>query len=706
MKTFIFTLLCLASMNAFAQPEGELKVATYNIRYLAGDDVTKNDGVNAWTNRREHLKALVLYHDFDIFGVQEAQSEHQKDLCELPGYGWYLGRGVDDGKHPRQQANSIFYKKDRLQLLESGDFWLSETPDQPSLGWDVVNCCNRICSWVRLKDLRTQKELYFFNVHFDHQGVVARQESGKLMVRKIREIAGDRPAICTGDLNSTPDKEQIQTLETLLNDSYKVSKAPPYGPEGTFNGFRFDAPLQHRIDYVFVSRQITVWKYAVLTDSKDRRYPSDHLPVVVHLTIDDDGSDWKTAADARIEQHRKENVRMVLTQNGKPVPGAKIRMEMRRHEFLFGSNVFGWKPEDENAVNEYNRLFAGIFNFGTMGFYWKEYEPENGKPGYASSERIAAWCAANGIRAKGHPLVWNTGEPEWIKDFSDEALFERQMKRVTDCAKHFRGTIETWDVINEVVGWDREKYWEYAPRLTALVANKIGKVEFSKASFAAARKGNPKATLLINDWMADERYAELIARLTGDDGKPLYDAIGIQSHMHSGTWSNDKIWETCERFAGFGRPIHFTEVTILSTHEKADWGSLKEDILTTGDGEEWQRDEVVRFYTMLFSHPAVEAITWWDFSDRNAWRHAPAGLLRKDMTPKPAYEALRKLIREEWSTRATVETDRSGSANIRAFRGEYLLTVTLPDGRQLGLSPEAVVGKKDNLIELKVENLQ
>jgi GH35 family endo-1,4-beta-xylanase/endonuclease/exonuclease/phosphatase family metal-dependent hydrolase len=693
-------------MSASAQPTNELKVATYNIRYLAADDSKLNQGVNAWTNRKAPLKALILYHDFDIFGVQEAQSEHQKDLSELPGYNYYLGRGVDDGKNPKQQANSIFFKKERFQMLDSGDFWLSETPDQPSLGWDVVNCCNRICSWVKLKDLRTQKELYFFNVHFDHQGVAARRESGKLMVRKIREIAQDNPVICTGDLNSTPDQEQIQTLETLLNDAYKVSKMPPYGPEGTFNGFRFDAPLRKRIDYVFVSRQITVWKYAVLTDAKDQRYPSDHLPVVVHLTIDDhsDGADWQAEAHARIEQHRKADLHILLTQNGLPVPGASIEVDMLRHEFLFGSNIFGWRPDTEDAANDYNRLFAELFNFTTLGFYWKDYEPEKDKPRYQTSERTALWCAAHGIRTKGHPLIWNTSEPKWINDFSDDALYERQMKRTTDCVQRFRGAIDTWDVINEVVGWDREKYWEYAPRLTALVMNKTGKVEFSKAAFAAARKGNPNATLLINDWVTDERYAELIAQLTGANGKPLYDAIGIQSHMHSGTWSNDKIREVCDRLAAFGKPIHFTEVTILSTHEKADWGSLKTDLPTNAEGELWQRDEVVRFYTMLFSHPAVEAITWWDFSDRNAWRHAPAGLLRNDMTPKPAYEALKKLIKEEWATHVAVETDSAGAATLRAFRGEYRFTVTLPDGRKLN-PHEAVVGKNDNRIELKVENL-
>ncbi|WP_379007158.1 endonuclease/exonuclease/phosphatase family protein [Parapedobacter sp. GCM10030251] len=128
-----------------------------------------------------------------------------------------------------------------------------------------------------------EKEFYVFNVHFDHQGVVARQESGKLMVAKIKEIAKDAPVICTGDFNSTPETEQIKGMSALLHDAYSITKQPPYGPVGTTNAFRFTAPMKNRIDYVFVSRQFEVLKYAVLTDAKSQRYPSDHLPVVADV---------------------------------------------------------------------------------------------------------------------------------------------------------------------------------------------------------------------------------------------------------------------------------------------------------------------------------------------------------------------------------------------------------------------------------------
>jgi endonuclease/exonuclease/phosphatase family metal-dependent hydrolase len=275
MKIPMMICVCLLCLPATAQKKKEIRVATYNLRMD-----TPNDGINAWPNRKENVKALIRYHDFDIFGTQEGFVHQLKDLCEMPEY-TYCGAGRNDGKDGGEHS-AIFYKTGRFKLLESGDFWLSETPDIPGKGWDAT-CCNRICSWAKFKDANTKKEFYVFNVHFDHQGVVARRESGKLMVQKIREIAGKVPVIFTGDLNSTPETEQVQTIQTVLNDSYSATVMPPYGPTGTFNGFRFDAQLNNRIDYIFVSKSFKVMKYAVLTDAKDQRYPSDHLPVVADV---------------------------------------------------------------------------------------------------------------------------------------------------------------------------------------------------------------------------------------------------------------------------------------------------------------------------------------------------------------------------------------------------------------------------------------
>ncbi len=272
-----FLVACFA-LQLTAQESATLNIASYNIRYN-----NSGDGVNAWPNRKENVKALIRYHEFDIFGIQEGLIGQVKDIAELQEFSYY-GKGRDDGKEGGEHS-VIFYKKDRFQLLESGDFWLSETPDKPGKGWDAT-CCNRICSWVKLKDRTTGKDFYFFNVHFDHQGVQARKESGKLMVKKIKEIVkGNLPVICTGDFNSTPETEQIKEMQTLLKDAYEVTEQPPYGPVGTFNAFKFDAPMKQRIDYIFVTPGIRVLKYGVLTDAKDQLYPSDHQPVVIKAVI-------------------------------------------------------------------------------------------------------------------------------------------------------------------------------------------------------------------------------------------------------------------------------------------------------------------------------------------------------------------------------------------------------------------------------------
>ena len=278
MKNFILALVCsFVCLACGGQDDLVLRVATYNVRMD-----TPADSLNAWTYRKDNVNAMVRYHDWDVFGTQEGFLHQLQDICRMPEYA-YFGAGRDDGKSAGEHS-AIFYRKDRFELLESGDFWLSETPDVPGKGWDAT-CCNRICSWGKLKEIKTGKTFYVFNVHFDHQGRVARQESGKLMAQKMQEIAKDALVICTGDFNSTPETEQIQLLSNYLNDARTVTKSPPYGPEGTFNR-RFGNPIgAGRIDYIFVSDGIEVLKYASLTDNNGQYYPSDHIPVMVDIVL-------------------------------------------------------------------------------------------------------------------------------------------------------------------------------------------------------------------------------------------------------------------------------------------------------------------------------------------------------------------------------------------------------------------------------------
>ncbi len=265
-----------ASLPALAQLP--FQAATYNLRLNLAED-----GPNAWPRRAEAVKALIRYHGFDLLGTQEGLPEQVDELAAMPGWA-YVGVGRDDGQRRGEHA-AIFFRTARFSLLGQGHFWLSETPDKPSMGWDG-RCCKRIASWARLKDLQTGQAFFVFNAHFDHEGVQARRESALLMLRKIRDIAGAEPVLCMGDFNTTPETEPIVSLARVLRDSRAVSETPPYGPVGTFNGFQIDAPLLDRIDYVFVSPRWRVLRYGVLSDSYQGRFPSDHHPVAVRLQLD------------------------------------------------------------------------------------------------------------------------------------------------------------------------------------------------------------------------------------------------------------------------------------------------------------------------------------------------------------------------------------------------------------------------------------
>ncbi|MFA4866693.1 MAG: endonuclease/exonuclease/phosphatase family protein [Pedobacter sp.] len=270
------SVLLLLSLTVSAQrkPANYINVMSFNIRYN-----NTNDGVNAWPNRKDNVKALVKFHDADILCVQEALALQVDQLSENTNYE-RVGVGRNDGKLGGE-FTAIYFDKDRFKKKDGGTFWLSETPDVPSKGWDAAII--RICTWVKLHDKWNKKDFIVFNTHYDHVGVQARIEAAKLIKKKIMEIAPTLPVILTGDLNVTPETEAIATLKTFLTDTKEAAIEPAYGPEGTFNGFKFNAKLQDRIDYIFINKGFKVQKYASLTDSKDQKYPSDHLPIMARL---------------------------------------------------------------------------------------------------------------------------------------------------------------------------------------------------------------------------------------------------------------------------------------------------------------------------------------------------------------------------------------------------------------------------------------
>ncbi|MGL4293113.1 MAG: endonuclease/exonuclease/phosphatase family protein [Bacteroidales bacterium] len=276
-KLYFVFLLALGLISCRKEPVA-VNVASFNLRMN-----TSRDSLNAWPYRAQNVRALIRFHEFEIFGVQEALPEQMEFLSQMPEY-TSVGKGRDDGKHAGEHS-AVFFRNDRFDLIDSGDFWFSETPEIPSKGWDA-KCCNRICSWAKLEDRDSGRQLVFFSAHFDHEGDIARVKSAEMMVDKINKIAGGLPAVFVGDLNSVPSSEAYLVLSGSLKDAANVSETAPYGPEETFNNFDWQTIPSARIDYIFVNEPVSVKKYGVLTDSKGRRYPSDHFPVLARIQFE------------------------------------------------------------------------------------------------------------------------------------------------------------------------------------------------------------------------------------------------------------------------------------------------------------------------------------------------------------------------------------------------------------------------------------
>jgi len=260
-----------------------LRVMSFNLRYD-----NPRDGVNAWPNRRDWVAKLIQFHGADVVGVQEALASMLSDLdVRLPGFA-RVGVGRTDGR-AKGEFSAILYRTDRLALLDSGTFWLSPTPEMVgSKGWDAA--LERVATWARFRDRLTGCNHLQINTHFDHMGEQARQESARLIRRKLPALAAGLPVVMTGDLNADPASASYRILTAddvagagpPLADGFVVSRSGHYGPTSSWTAFRAIEPGR-RIDYVLVSTPVTVQSHGILPDSWDGRFPSDHLPVLASL---------------------------------------------------------------------------------------------------------------------------------------------------------------------------------------------------------------------------------------------------------------------------------------------------------------------------------------------------------------------------------------------------------------------------------------
>ena len=282
------TLLCATTLSAQT-----FIIGSYNIRVANDNDTRRGDG---WESRHTFLCEQIRWHDFDIFGAQEVTRPQLEDmLAQLPEYG-FIGGGRDDGKM-QGELSPIIYKRDKFKILSSGMFWISENPDLVGVkGWDAA--LPRICTYAHIKDRTSGAKFWFFSLHMDHIGVEARRKGAKLIQRKVAEMCRNEWAVVVGDFNVDQHNEAYKTMLTggMLADAYDVAHHR-FATNGTFQGFNSATHTESRIDHIFITRDIDVLNYAILTDAYwreeenngekhyQRRLPSDHYPIAAKIEL-------------------------------------------------------------------------------------------------------------------------------------------------------------------------------------------------------------------------------------------------------------------------------------------------------------------------------------------------------------------------------------------------------------------------------------
>lgn len=421
--------------------------------------------------------------------------------------------------------------------------------------------------------------------------------------------------------------------------------------------------------------------------------PEDNTPMWIEPSEDDrsKAGEYMCQAEANIDRCRKGDAQLfVKTAAGEPVPGLEVDVIQKTQDFLFGNLVFDLVGENPPyKPDTFKERFLELFNFAIFPFYWSSYER---KPGITAGYRflpVLEWCRANGVTPKGHPLVWpyTAGVPEWLYEMPADAVESLTKARVLNLVKGFEDDIRIWDVTNEAVNhisWEeaaqpafRPKYHDTSLWRGIQVAGSFKReipipeaADWVEDSLRWAYAANPKATLIVNDYNQEidpnirQRFYDLIQELQARQA-PI-SGIGLQVHpVNYWIWPAE-IWDTLEMYASLNLPIHITEL-----HQPS-WEMEIEGGWRTGN---WtpaaQAEFVEQLYRQFYGHPSVVSINYWGLSDRAIWIQG-AGLVDAEYRPKPAFNVLKKLIKQEWLTQPfNAVTDAAGGVNFRGFYGQY-----------------------------------
>ncbi|MHA1369053.1 MAG: endo-1,4-beta-xylanase [Promethearchaeota archaeon] len=397
------------------------------------------------------------------------------------------------------------------------------------------------------------------------------------------------------------------------------------------------------------------------------------IPYPLHSFLEDKDDTLLQETAINIEKYRKGNFTITCPPGWE---GQEIQINMTRHHFRFGANLYQLglyeKQGNDEVEHLYRTHFADLFNYATIRFYWKWFEMNVTRSDNATLEAIK-FCNENNIQMKGHPVVWPNSEttPTWFLQANQTTRLQLLENRVKNLLLNY-SQITIWDLVNEpITKAETQDYAGMKPE--DLVATCL----------AWARDVQPNAELLVNDveiiennyidlndnnWPGGQ-YFQMIKDLTRMGYK--IDAIGIQSHVINKWIPLEHYKAILDQFMALGIPIHITELTPVSRQGKpVHGGFLKFGELT----EDMQADMAERFYRFMFSHPIVEAITWWDFGEaRNTWQKG-GEMMRNDGTLKPVYHRLHQLIKEEWWTRLTVKVGQDRICHFRGFYGTYNVT--------------------------------